>query len=110
MLGNSINPMNNLRSLLCLALLAAAVPAFAQFESARISSDNPMPQYPAGLTLSGITKGYAVVAVSVDAEGKVQDSLVLAYTQPQFARATLEVVNKWIFIPARLDGAAVPAS
>ncbi len=106
--GNSIIPMKNLRSLLSLVLLAAAVPAFAQFESARIARDNPMPQYPGGLTLAGITKGYAVVAVSIDAEGKVQDSLVLAYTQPQFARATLEVVNRWVFIPAKLDGAAVP--
>jgi TonB family protein len=105
---NSIIAMKNLCSLLCTILLAAAGPAFAQFESARIPSDNPLPQYPSGLTLAGITKGYAVVAVSIDAEGKVQDSLVLAYTQPQFARATLDAVNRWIFIPAKLDGAPVP--
>ena len=100
--------MKNLRSLLTLVLLVAAVPAFAQFESARIATGNPMPQYPGALTLAGITRGSAVVALSIDAEGKVQDSLVLAYTQPQFARAVSEVVNLWTFVPARLDGAAVP--
>jgi len=100
--------MKTFRALFCLALLAAGVPAFAQFESAKIAPSNPMPQYPGALTLAGITKGSAVVALSIDAEGKVQDSLMLAYTQPQFARAVSEVVNRWIFVPARLDGVTVP--
>jgi TonB family protein len=103
-------PMNHPRSTFCLGLvlLVAAAPVFAAFESARIAPGSALPQYPSSLTLAGITKGYAVVAVSIDTEGKVQDSLVLAYTQPQLARASLAAVNDWVFIPARLDGAAVP--
>jgi len=100
--------MKTLRLAVSLFALAAALRASAVFESAQIAPGNPMPQYPSALTLAGITKGHAVVAVSIDTEGKVQDSLVLAYTQPQFARASREAVNSWIFIPARLDGAAVP--
>ena len=95
--------MKTFRALFCLALLAAGVPAFAQFESAKIAPSNPMPQYPGALTLAGITKGSAVVALSIDAEGKVQDSLMLAYTQPQFARAVSEVVNRWIFVEYGID-------
>src|SRR5438270_660737 len=100
--------MKNPRVLLCLALLPATVPPFAEFESAKIAAGNAMPTYPGVLKLNGITRGYAVIAVSIDAEGKVQDSLVLAYTQPQLAQASLAAVRSWKFLPARLDGQAVP--
>ncbi|HWA24281.1 MAG TPA: TonB family protein [Lacunisphaera sp.] len=100
--------MKSPRLIAFLSALAFALPASAAFESAKIGPGNTLPQYPSGLTLLGITKGYAVVAVSIDAEGKVQDTLVLAYTQPQLARAAREAVSSWTFIPARLDGSPVP--
>lgn len=67
-----------------------------------------MPVYPATLKLTGVTKGRVVVAVSVDAEGRVKDQLVVAYTDPHFVRTTTDVLNEWRFAPARLDGEPVP--
>jgi TonB family protein len=95
-------------ALLLAALLVPAVPALAQFESARLAPDNAMPPFPAALQMAGITRGYAVVAVSIDAEGKVQESLVLAETHPHIARTALAALRDWQFRPARLDGLPVP--
>ncbi len=99
--------MKSLRLLPCLVLLAAA-PVFAAFESARLAPDNFMPDYPAALKMMGVTRGYAIVALSIDAEGKGQDTLVLSYNDIHFARTSLATLQEWQFIPARLDGVAVP--
>lgn len=100
--------MKTSRLLLSVAVFAtAALAASAAFESARVLPDNPMPTYPSALRLSGVTQGRAIIAVSVDHEGRVKDQLVLAYTEPQFARASTEVLHDWRFVPARLDGEPV---
>lgn len=100
--------MKTFRPLLLAALLAPAVPALAQFESVRFPSDNPMPPFPPVLVMDGITQGQVLAAVSIDAEGKVQDALVLAHTHPRLADTALAALRSWRFIPARLDGAPVP--
>jgi TonB family protein len=100
--------MNALRPLLLAALLVPAAPALAQFESVRFHPDNPMPPYPPSLQMEGITRGTVVVAVSIDAEGKVQDSLALAHTNEKLAKCALDALRGWRFIPARYDGAPVP--
>lgn len=100
--------MKTPRSLLLAALLLPAVPGLAQFESVRLSDDNPMPAYPPALQIAGITRGYAVVAVNIDTEGKVQDALLLAHTHPRIADTALAALRGWRFIPARLDGLPVP--
>lgn len=91
-----------------LLAVVGALPVPAAFQSMQVSPDNVMPQYPNNLLLAGITRGYAVVAVSIDAEGKLREALPLAYTRPEFARATLAAVGEWQYIPARLDGERVP--
>jgi TonB family protein len=102
--------MNAHRPLLLAALLAfAAVPAFAAFESIRIRSDNDLPRFPPALLVEGITRGHAIVAISVDTEGKLDDLLVLGYSHERLARATTEVMKDWRFVPARLDGQPVRA-
>jgi TonB family protein len=100
--------MNTLRFLFLAALSIPAATGLAQFESARLASDNDMPAYPPSLLMSGVTRGYVVIATSIDTEGKVQDALVLAYTQPQLAETALQALRSWRFIPARLDGVPVP--
>lgn len=101
--------MNILRSFLGVFVLAAAVTgATAAFQSARPLPDNPLPDYPPALKLEGITKGRALVALSINAEGRVDDTLVLAYSNRRFAQATLEAVRDWRFAPAQFDGVAVP--
>jgi len=101
--------MKTPRLLLSVAVFAtAALSVPAAFESARALPDNPMPLYPNSLKLTGVTKGRAVIAISVDHEGRVKDQLVLAYTNAYFARASTEALAEWRFAPARLDGVPVP--
>lgn len=100
--------MNPPRSLVFAALLTLALPASAQFESARFHPDNVMPPYPPSLQMAGVTRGNVVVAVTIDPEGKVQDAMVLAHTQERLADTALTALRGWRFIPARLDGTPVP--
>jgi TonB family protein len=101
--------MNTPRLLLSAAAFAtAALVGSAAFQSARAHPDNPMPTYPASLTMAGVTEGFAVIAVSVDTEGRVKDQLVVAYTHPLFARTSGEALRTWRFVPATLDGVPVP--
>jgi TonB family protein len=97
---------------LMLLLLAPAAglvtQAFAAFEPLKLTPDNPMPLFPPALVAEGITRGRVVMAISVSAEGKLNDSLVVAYTQRALALACMDVIKHWQFIPARLDGDPVP--
>lgn len=91
-----------------LLLLAAALPAPAAFQSAQPGPDNPQPQFPAALTAEGITRGRALVAISIDETGRVKDMLPLAYSNIRFARASMEALQDWRFTPAQVDGQPVP--
>lgn len=95
-------------ALLAGALLLAAVQATAAFQSAQLLPDNRQPQYPVALSMEGITRGRALVSASIDATGRVTDTLVLAYTNDRFAHNAVDVLKDWRFAPARLDGEAVP--
>lgn len=106
--GRTFPAMKTLLPLLCAALLAPAVPGPAQFESVRFHPDNVMPPYPPTLVTDGITRGHAVVAASIDAEGKVQDAMVLAYTNRRLADTAVQALRGWRFIPARYGGNPVP--
>lgn len=87
---------------------ASALSAPAAFEAARALPDNVMPQFPSVMTFEGITRGRAVIAVSISAEGRVQDTLPLAYSNIHFARVSVEALKDWRFAPARQDGQPVP--
>jgi len=101
--------MKTPRLLLSVAVFAtAALVGSAAFESARAHPDNPMPIFPNSLKMDGITQGRAVIAVSLDHEGRMKDHLVVAYTNEQFARTSLDALRDWKFSPARLDGEPVP--
>ncbi|MBA4136225.1 MAG: hypothetical protein C0518_02780 [Opitutus sp.] len=67
------------------------------------------PQFPPGLEIFGITKGGVRCVIDVDAGGRVEDVLILAYTHERFARAVREVMPLWRFEPARVDGRPVSA-
>ncbi len=107
----TILPLKMLLRLSVLLTLGAALasPAVAAFESLKLNPDNPMPQFPLPLKVDGITKGNAIVAISVSAEGKLTDWLVLGYTDEMFAKECIAVLKEWQFTPAKLDGTPVPA-
>ncbi len=52
----------------------------------------------------GITSGDAVVAVQIDADGKLTDSLVVQYSHPAFGERAADVVKRWRYEPAVLKG------
>jgi TonB family protein len=107
--GNPDIPMKTiLQRIPLLIFLAVAVQALAAFESAKLSPDNLMPQFPASLITAGVTEGHVTFAVSIGADGKLNDSLPLSYTHLGFVTMCRMVMKDWEITPARLDGQNVP--
>ena len=53
--------------------------------------------------------GKLIVAFVVGPNGRVKDPVVLYSTQPRNNRMVREMVSKWLWQPAKLNGAPVPA-
>lgn len=62
--------------------------------------------YPMAMTLEGILKGEVQVVISVDAEGRLNDTLVVGYTNAAFAKVAVDALRRWKFSPARARGVA----
>jgi len=54
-------------------------------------------------------EGEAKIAISVNAEGKLVDHLVIGYSHKPFADSAVEAIKDWRFDPARLNGEPIPA-
>lgn len=61
------------------------------------------PVFPAGLLLQGIHTGKVRLVISVDAEGRLTDKLVVAYTHKAFMNAVLEAVKTWTYEPMKVN-------
>src|SRR5579863_1586588 len=102
------NHMRNPRLLLLLAAFCAPLAAVAQFVQQDyvpmkfIQTDAAV--FPESVLSLGISSGEARVAVQVDDDGKLTDSLVVEYTHPAFAAAALAAVKEWTFRPAMVHG------
>lgn len=64
-------------------------------------------KFPTEATARGIRNGEVHAVLLVDAEGRLADCLVTAYTQPEFAVELLNAVRNWEFEPARQNGEAI---
>jgi TonB family protein len=101
--------MNTLTRSLSLLVLTLAATLAAQptrpvgFEGLR-TKHQELPLYPFDLVQTGVREGQVCVAFSVDVNGRVDDSLAVAYTHKEFARVALAAVRQWTFEPARLNG------
>lgn len=113
MQGIPIFPMKTLFSLIAL-LCAMAVPVLAAEKSDKqqpnrrfkvIQTVNPI--YPARMLNDGVSNGVVKAVLHVDSEGKLSDSLVVAYTREAFAEEVLRVIKKWRFEPEYADGEPV---
>jgi TonB family protein len=62
--------------------------------------------YPRKLVAIGLKSGAASLAIAVDDDGRLTDTLVTAYSHPAFAESALGAVKRWKFEPARVHGAA----
>lgn len=59
-----------------------------------------VPDFPVFLQQTGVREGTVVVAISRDAAGKPDDTLVLESTDERFTEAALEAIRAWRFEPA----------
>ncbi len=69
--------------------------------------ENVEPIFPYHLTQVGVSKGEARIAISTSAEGKLEEYLVVAYTDKEFADSAVAAIKEWTFEPARLRGEPV---
>jgi TonB family protein len=57
--------------------------------------------------LQRTNKGECRIAISVGADGKLQDTLIVGYTKRAFAEAAIDALKLWTFEPAQYQGAPV---
>jgi len=62
--------------------------------------------FPNGVLLQGIHSGKVRIVVSVDAEGRLVDHLVVAYTNAAFVKPVVEALKTWTYEPAKVHGRA----
>jgi TonB family protein len=60
--------------------------------------------YPPSMTADAVFSGEARAVISVDAEGKLSDWLIIGYTQPAFAEAAAAAIQRWRYNPAVING------
>lgn len=106
--GNPFFPMKTFLRFPVLIFLAVAAQATAAFESVKLPHDKAVPQFPHKLITEGVTEGHVTFAVSVSADGTVNDSVVLEYSHEAFVGTCVEAMKDWKLTPARLDGQNVP--
>lgn len=63
--------------------------------------------YPIVMLKEGVSHGEARVLININAEGKLMDMLVIAYTHEPFANAALTALRQWKYEPALLNGETV---
>jgi TonB family protein len=103
--------MKSLASAITLAaVMLAASPAGAQIASPSSAVEQPRliqgekPIFPREMVERRVNEGDVRIVFSVDADGNLEDILPVLYTDPAFAQATVNVVKRWKFAPARYHG------
>jgi TonB family protein len=99
--------MKTIMAVFMLGLLAI-VPLQAAFESIKIEM-TVEPQMPAVLRMDGLRDGRVIMAIDVDATGRLSDCLVIAASHKELVRSCVEALKEWRFTPARLDGQPISA-
>jgi TonB family protein len=107
-------PVLNIAAVIFLGLLAV-VPVVAgnrykgDPDNVGLSIEQKAPAaFPPWLLMRGLHSGKVRLVISVNAEGRLVDQLVVAYTHEGFVKPVLEAVKEWSFEPAKVDG--VPRS
>jgi len=113
MQGNPFLPMKTtavIFGLICLfagSLLAAEKPANPQAHRRFKIIQTANAIYPTRMMMEGVSNGVARAVLHVDSEGKLVDSLVVAYTRLAFAEEVQRVLKKWKFEPETSAGEPV---
>jgi TonB family protein len=62
------------------------------------------PTYPVRAAKAGLTAGKARLALRIDPVGRLDDALVIAYSEREFADAAMLAVSQWRFKAGRVNG------
>jgi len=62
------------------------------------------PQYPLSLQIQGVKDGSVRAILHVDAQGKLVDYLIVAYSRKAFADEAVRALQHWEFEPERVHG------
>ena len=73
------------------------------FESAQVV-DTALPDYPVRLAYEGIYSGGARLIVRINETGELIDVFVESYTDSEFGRLAERYIERWTFLPAKLNG------
>lgn len=103
------------RTLFCLSLSLLAAPVWAQNPNAPAPVEHPQlkildsenPIMPERLRAVGIYDGSVRVLISVNDDGKLADTLLVAYTNRDLAESCLRAVKNWRFAPPTFHGQPV---
>ncbi|HEX2861623.1 MAG TPA: TonB family protein [Lacunisphaera sp.] len=63
--------------------------------------------FPQALTNTLVREGWARVMIAVDAEGRLEDLMVVSYTHESFGREAARALREWQYRPARQSGQPV---
>lgn len=63
--------------------------------------------FPMVMKHEGVSHGEARILININSEGKLVDTLVIAYTHEAFANAALTAIRQWRYEPSRLNGEPV---
>jgi len=108
-------PMKRTLSFLTLTLLTTSLWAQKPADTRSGEADHPQlkildsanPIMPERLRAVGILGGSVRLLISVDYTGKLSDTLVLAYTNPDLAESCVRAVKDWKFAPPTFHGEPV---
>lgn len=92
---------------LCLLAFAALATGLTAASSPLLIDQSVEARFPHSLSLSTITEGQARVVVDIDAEGRLVDWLVTAYTHKAFADEAVHVLRQWRYTVPRISGQPV---
>jgi TonB family protein len=82
------------------AAVEAAPAASLKAPAALIAVRSEPPRFPLSLRGTEHSDGYAVVALTIDAEGRVTDQVAIEASHPAFAHEAEAAVASWQFAPA----------
>ena len=92
--------------LLAGSLLAQSPTSSTDWQSMKIQQTTN-PGFPGHLLQVGVTKGLARVVISIGTDGKLNECLVLGYTEHEFADSAVAALKQWTFVPAQWRGEPV---
>jgi TonB family protein len=93
-------------ALLAVPAFAADMPAASSSKHLKVIQTESM-RYPLEMRMNGVRTGTVRAILQVDADGRLSDHLIIAYTKKPFADEVVRTITKWKFEPEVINGTPV---